>query len=76
MKVKCSNCGEKTEWEQEEDYEPCEYCGSSGIDEIGNNCIICKGTGFVDINEDDMPICEECEANDYYGVSKYGESSY
>ena len=59
MKVKCSNCGAETEWEQEEDWQICEWC-NEGIDEVGNDCIICKGTGFVDVNEDAIPICSEC----------------
>ena len=60
MKAKCSNCGKDIEWVPEADFEICEYCNGSGIDEVGNDCIICRGSGFVDINEDDIPECEEC----------------
>jgi len=71
MKVKCSNCGEETEWEQEEDWQICEYYNGSGIDEVGNDCIICKGSRFVDINEDAIPICSECFFLEDYENEEY-----
>ena len=60
MKANCFNCGKEFEWEPEEDYQPCGYCDGTGNDETMNNCIFCKGTGFIDLNEDDIPICEDC----------------
>ena len=60
MKAKCFNCGKEFNWEQEEDWQICEYCNGKGTDEVGENCIFCKGTGFIDVNEDAVPMCEEC----------------
>ena len=60
MKAKCFLCGQEFNWEKEENYQPCEYCNGTGHDEVCNECIFCKGVGFRDINEDDVPICDDC----------------
>jgi len=69
MNAICFNCGKEFEWEKEKDYQPCEYCNGTGNDEVMNACIFCKGTGFRDLNEDDVPICKDClmkeEEEDY-----------
>lgn len=37
---------------------PCSYC-QAGKDEVGNPCIICDGTGLVDVDHESW--CEEEE---------------
>ena len=55
MKVKCSNCGAETEWEQEEDWQICEYCFSDLVVEDekaeGNRKFIWKRCSNKDCGE-------------------------
>ena len=58
MKAKCFNCGKEFDWE--EDYQPCIECDGTGTDGVGRKCILCGGVGAVDVNADDVPVCEDC----------------
>ncbi len=61
MKVNCFNCGKEFEWEQpEEDWRLCNDCDGTGTDGVGNKCILCGGSGAIDVNADEIPICEDC----------------
>ena len=71
MKAKCFNCGKESDWEKEEDLRICEYCNGTGNDEVHERCIFCEGTGIVDLNEDEIPTCEECLLLQDYEDKKY-----
>ena len=60
MKTICFNCGKEFDWEQEKDWRTCNDCNGTGTDGVGRKCILCNGVGGIDINTDDVPICEDC----------------
>ena len=61
MKTKCFNCGKEFDWEEEEeDYQPCIECDGTGTNGIGIECRACNGTGVTNLNENKVPICEDC----------------
>lgn len=60
MKSHCFNCGREFEWEQpQEDWQLCNDCGGTGVDGI-DDCVFCGGSGVIDLNADEIPICEDC----------------
>ena len=60
MKAHCFICGREFDFEENEDWQECNMCGGTGLDECCSMCIFCNGTGEVNIYADELPICEDC----------------